>query len=186
MCSTGSSCGQQGVKWASTLIFHITGIRDCLNAKRLLPIMHYLMPVIQLFISSSVEACPSLKVLFLTCYHYLLLSLLPWQWFSFTLTLYHKIYELFYLWCQTNLKLQGKLCNKCPSGNSSETAVIVTFSCAISGFTSNDRAPGGPVTRIYLVCAFRCHVKFTSVNVSTAAYVVTPVIFSRCEWLCEW
>ena len=46
------------------LIFHITGIKDCLNAKRLLLIMHYLMPVVQLFISSSVEACPSLKVLF--------------------------------------------------------------------------------------------------------------------------
>ena len=133
MCSTGSSCGQQGVKWVLTLIsliFHITGIRDCLNAKRLLPIMHYLMPVVQLFISSWVEACPSLKVLLLLFswyYYYLLMSLLPRQWFSFTLILYHKIYELFYLWCQTNLKLQGKLCNKCPSGNSSETAVIVTF-----------------------------------------------------------
>ena len=65
--------------------------------------------------------------MFLIYYYYLLLSLPPWQWFSFTLMLYHKIYELFYLWCQTNLKLQGKLCNKCPSGNSSETAVIVTF-----------------------------------------------------------
>ena len=39
-------------------------------------------------------------------YYHLLLSLLPWQWFSITLMLYHKIYELFYLWCQTNLKLQ--------------------------------------------------------------------------------
>ena len=39
-------------------------------------------------------------------YYHLLLSLLPWQWFSITLKLYHKIYELFYLWCQTNLKLQ--------------------------------------------------------------------------------
>ena len=81
------------------------------------------------------EACPSLKVLlscylcFMICLYYLLLSLLPWQWFSFTLMLHHKIYELFYLWCQTNLKLQGKLCNKCPSGNSSETAVLVTFLC---------------------------------------------------------
>ena len=84
-----------------------------------------------LFISSSVEACPSLKVLFhvspIKYYYYLLLSLLPWQWFSFTLTLYHKIHELFYLWCQTNLKLQEKLYNKCPSGKSLETAVIVTF-----------------------------------------------------------
>ena len=65
--------------------------------------------------------------MFIWYYDYLLLSLLPWQWFSFTLTLYHKIHELFYLWCQTNLKLQEKLCNKCPSGNSSETAVVVTF-----------------------------------------------------------
>ena len=76
------------------------------------------------------EACPSQKVLFpmfIWYYYYLLLSSLPWQWLSITLTLYHKIYELFYLWCQTNLKLQEKLCNKCPSGNSSETAVIVTF-----------------------------------------------------------
>ena len=56
----------------SYLIFHITGIRDCLNATRLLPIMHYLMPVIQLFISSSVEACPSLKVLF-SMFHNLIL-----------------------------------------------------------------------------------------------------------------
>ena len=75
----------------------------------------------------------------------LLLSLLPWQCSLLVLTLYHKIYELFYLWCQTKLELQEKLCNKCPGGNSFETAVIVIL-FAISGFTSNDRAPGGPVT----------------------------------------
>ena len=34
----------------SYLIFHITGIRNCLNATHLLSIMHYLMPVIQLYI----------------------------------------------------------------------------------------------------------------------------------------
>ena len=75
----------------------------------------------------------------------LLLSLLPWQCSFITFTLYHKIHELFYLCCQTKLELQEKLCNKCPSGNSFETAVIVIL-LAISGFTSNDRAPGGPVT----------------------------------------
>ena len=103
------------------------------------------------------EACPSLKVLFhvitghVSYYYYLLLSLLPWQWFSFTLTLYHKIHELFYLWCQTNLKLQEKLCNKCPSSKSSENCSYSDFSCAISGFTSNDRAPGGLVTFWWLM-----------------------------------
>ena len=73
------------------------------------------------------EACPLWKCCSVSYYYHLLLLLLLWQWFSFTLTLYHKIHELFYLWCQTNLKLQEKLCNKCPSGNSSKTAVIVTF-----------------------------------------------------------
>ena len=74
---------------------------------------------------------------------YLLTSCL-WL-FTTSLTLYHKIHELFYLWCQTKLELQEKLCNKCPGGNSTKTAVLVII-LAISGFTSNDRAPGGPVT----------------------------------------
>ena len=46
-------CVPQGVPVAnkvSYLIFHITGIRNCLNATRLSPIIHYLMPVIQLYI----------------------------------------------------------------------------------------------------------------------------------------
>ena len=91
--------------------------------------MHYLMPVVQLyiFLAQWRLVLSESAVLLLTLCYYLLLSLLPWQWFSFTLTLYHKIYELFYLWCQTNQKLQGKLCNKCPSGNKLETAVLVTF-----------------------------------------------------------
>ena len=52
-----------------------------------------------------------------------------------------------YFTCDVKLNwdLQEKLCNKCPGGNSFETAVIVIL-LAISGFTSNDRAPGGPVT----------------------------------------
>ena len=56
-----------------------------------------------------------------------------------------------YFTCDVKLELQEKLCNKCPSGYSFETAVIVIL-FVISGFTSNDRAPGGPVTIIeYLI-----------------------------------
>ena len=62
-----------------------------------------------------------LVLLWKCCFHKVSLLLIT------TLMLYHKIHELFYLWCQTNLKLQEKLCNKCPSSKSSETAVIVTF-----------------------------------------------------------
>ena len=73
----------------------------------------------------------SLKVLLLLfhnlLYYYLLLSLLPWQWFSFTITLYHKILELFYLWCQINLKLQENCAINAQAANHLKTAVIVTF-----------------------------------------------------------
>ena len=114
MCSTGSSCGQQGV------IFNISyhrhqGLLKChtfvtnhafSNASR----------SIYLFLAQW-----RLVLLWKCCFHKV--SLL----FITTLTLYHKIHELFYLWCQTNLELQEKLCNKCPSGKSLKTAVIVTF-----------------------------------------------------------
>ena len=79
-----------------------------------------------------------LPYVFIKCYYCLV----------YVLTLYHKIHELFYLCCQTKLELQEKLCNKCPGGNSFETAVVVIL-LVISGFTLNDRAPGGPVTLIY-------------------------------------
>ena len=71
------------------------------------------------------KCCFMFHQLLFISYDCLLLSLLPWQWFSFTLTLYHKIHELFYLWCQTNWIYRKKLCNKCPGGISLETAVIV-------------------------------------------------------------
>ena len=48
------------------------------------------------------KCCFMFHQLLFISYDCLLLSLLPWQWFSFTLMLYHKIHELFYLWCQTN------------------------------------------------------------------------------------
>ena len=63
----------------------------------------------------------------MTRYYYLLLSLLPWQWFSFTITLYHKILELFYLWCQSNLKLQENCAINTQASSHLKTAVIVTF-----------------------------------------------------------
>ena len=84
-----------------------------------------------LYISSSVEACPLWKCCLFTdllqMFSYVLLSLLRWQWFSFTLTLYHKIHELFYLWCQTNLKLQENCAINAQAANHLKTAVIVTF-----------------------------------------------------------
>ena len=92
------------------------------------------MPVVQLYIflaqwrlvlsESAVITVSPINVS--SCYH-LLLSLLPWQWFSFTLTLYHKIHELFYLWCQTNLKLQENCAINAQAANHLKTAVIVTF-----------------------------------------------------------
>ena len=133
MCSTGSSCGQQGV------IFNISYHRhqELLECHTFVT-NHALFNASRstLYISSSVEACPSLKVLLVLfhqlmfhnlLYYYLLLSLLPWQWFSFTFTLYHKIHELFYLWCQTNLKLQEDCAINAQAANHLKTAVIVTF-----------------------------------------------------------
>ena len=50
-----------------------------------------------------------------------------------------------YFTCDVKLELQENCAINAPSGYSFETAVIVIL-FAISGFTSNDRAPGGPVT----------------------------------------
>ena len=85
--------------------------------------MHYLMPVVQLYIFSSVEACPLWKCCFMfpTCFHKVLLL------FIITLTLYHKIHELFYLWCQSNWKLQENCAINAQAANHLKTAVIVTF-----------------------------------------------------------
>ena len=97
VCSTGSSCGQQ----VSTLLICQTFVANhaLSNASR----------SIYLFLAQWRLVLPwkcCFACFIKCCFLDLLLSLLPWQWFSITLMLYHKIYELFYLWCQTNLKLQ--------------------------------------------------------------------------------
>ena len=117
----------------------------CLNIKRLLPNMHYLMPVIQLYISSSVEACPLWKcclvhliIIIYYCHYYRdngsqLLSRCTTRYLN-------------YFTC--DVKLTGNYRKNCAinaqAANHLKTAVIVNFSCTISGFTSNSRAPGGP------------------------------------------
>ena len=90
------------------------------------------MPVVQLYIFLAqwrLVLSESAVYLFgyMTRYYYLLLSLLPWQWFSFTITLYHKILELFYLWYQSDLKLQENCAINAQAANHLKTAVIVTF-----------------------------------------------------------
>ena len=131
MCSTGSSCGQQGV------IFNISYHRhqellEChtfvtnhafSNASRsiYLFLAQWRLVLLWKCCLPTCSLCLVNIIIIYYCHYYCD------NWFSFTLTLYHKIHELFYLWCQTNLKLQEKLCNKCPSGKSPETAVIVTF-----------------------------------------------------------
>ena len=40
----------------------------------------------------------------------------------------------------------GKLCNKCPKWLVEQNSSYSDYFNAISGFTSNSRAPGGPVT----------------------------------------
>ena len=55
-----------------------------------------------------------------------------------------------YFTCDVKLELQENCAINAPSGKSFETAVIVIL-FAISGFTSNDRAPGGPVTITILI-----------------------------------
>ena len=42
--------------------------------------------------------------------------------------------------------ITGKLCNKCPKQQVIQNSSYSDFFNAISGFTSNSRAPGGPVT----------------------------------------
>ena len=54
----------------SYLIFHITGIRDCLNVTRLLSIMHYLMPVVQfIYFYLSRGLSFSESAVFIKCYY---------------------------------------------------------------------------------------------------------------------
>ena len=42
----------------------------------------------------------------------------------------------------------GNLCNKCPKWLVKQNSSYSDYFNAISGFTSNSRAPGGPVTGI--------------------------------------
>ena len=120
MCSTGSSCGQQSV------IFNISYHRhqELLECHTFVT-NHALFNASHstLYISSSVEACPLWKCCFMfpTCFHKV--SLL----FITTLTLYHKIHELFYLCCQSDLKLQENCAINAQAANHLKTAVIVTF-----------------------------------------------------------
>ena len=43
----------------------------------------------------------------------------------------------------------GNLCNKCPKWLVEQNSSYSDYFNAISGFTSNSRAPGGPVTLIF-------------------------------------
>ena len=125
MCSTGSSCGQQGTKWVLTLII----LLECQTVVAKYALFNASHST--LYISSSVEACPLWKCCyycFIICYiiiyycHYY-----RDKWFSFTIMLYHKILELFYLWCPSNLKLQENCAINAQTAIHLKTAVIVTF-----------------------------------------------------------
>ena len=113
--------------------------------------MHYLMPVIQLYISSSVEACPLWKCCLYVCLVHLIIIIYYCHYYrdngSQLLSRCTTRY-LNYFTCdvKSNWKLQENCAINAQVANHLKTAVIVTFSCAISGFTSNSRAPGGPVT----------------------------------------
>ena len=114
----------------------------------------FLMSVIQLIYSSSVEAyllwkcCSHVLTSVLTsCYckpsveNVLLLMCCKCVIIS------HELHGRFYLWCQTNVTgISGNLCNKYPKWLIEQNSSYSDYFNAISGFTSNSRAPGGPVT----------------------------------------
>ena len=143
MCSTGSSCGQQGVIF--NILYHRhQELLEChtfvtnhalFNASRSTLIFLAQWRLVLLW-----------KCCFIICYiiiyycHYYhdngshLLSHCTTRYMN-------------YFTCVVKLTWNyRKLCNKCPGGKSSEKCSYSDFSCTISGFTSNSRAPGGPVT----------------------------------------
>ena len=180
VCSTGSSCGQE----VSTLLICQTFVANHAfsNASRSIYLFlaqwRHVLPwkccFVLPFHKSAVSYISHVSpITVLKWYYHLLLSLLPWQWFSITFTLYHKIYELFYLWCQTNLKLQEN------GAINAQAAIQLKLQldwllCAISGFTSNDRAPGGPVTLFpYSVPARNCTGTTSANHGLLEAYIFT-------------
>ena len=82
------------------------------------------MPVIQTH-CSSVEGTSPPKVLLQMCSHILDILLVM-------------------------SSVTGNLCNKCPKWLVEQNSSYSDYFNAISGFTSNSRAPGGPVTFYYL------------------------------------
>ena len=63
-----------------------------------------------------------------------------------------KCYAIIYMECFTNvIGITGKLCNKHPKWQVVQNCSSSDSFNAISGFTSNSRAPGGPVTIASLV-----------------------------------
>ena len=131
-------CGPQGVPVANKvsylMSFILTGIRNCLNAKRLLPIMHYLMPVVQLYIFlAQWRLVLSESAVYLLIYYKCFPVIYYCHYYRdnavliTTIRLYHKIHELFYLWCQSDLKLQENCAINAQVANHLKTAVIVTF-----------------------------------------------------------
>ena len=93
------------------------------------------MPVVQFIHCSSVEASLLWKCccLMLCCYNICYIN--------------HELHGIFYcVMLNVTFKWQGNLCNKCPKQLIKQNSSCGDYFNAISGFTSNSRAPGGPVT----------------------------------------
>ena len=93
-------------------------------------ILLFLMPVIQLIYSSSVEA----HLLWKCCYMLIPCSHKPWIAWDV-------------LHVMSNVTgISGNLCNKCPKWLVEQISSYSDYFNVISGFTLNSRALGGPVT----------------------------------------
>ena len=99
-----------------------------------------LIPVVQLIYSSSVEAyllwkcCFQSAVYLFICY-YCKQVIISQPWIAWDIL-------------HVMSSVTGNLCNKCPKQSVEQNSSYSDYFNAISGFTSNSRAPGGPVTLI--------------------------------------
>ena len=78
--------------------------------------------------------------------------------------------------------ITGKLCNKCPKQQVEQNCSSSDSFNAISGFTSNSRAPGGPVT---FWCPMWGQTLLKLQTVKTAKCVILPKMCQNCQKMCK-
>ena len=74
----------------------------------------------------------------------------------------HELHGIFYLCYPSVTGITGNLSNKCPKRLLEQNCSSSDYFNVISGFTSNSRAPGGPVTNalVHTLARRKSNVKF--------------------------